>query len=447
MAVSFSPIIFLLLAGSGNTGNDVVSLLPAEDYFESRMIDVTIEKMMELAGKDPVDPKTSIQQLLAIRVLAEDPAKVKKDANFAANLKVLQDIAAGKKAQDKLGFSKEYASWAVAILTDKKLPAAPAGKKLTESALDWFPEDVGLVAAVDMGGAQVKFGQSKEVRELVSVAVKQIPRRDRTEIYDVVDEMGNMRIDRAAFAYRPDPVGNEDERIYLRVSGKADHKLLSALLQKGLTNLRIENAKGANNEPITILGGQRFDPAFAIVGDSDFLMGIGKIRGDQVPKVKQILEVRDGKSASVLKGKLAGEFKKVSDQANGLIAGTIPNEFSGDFGPPRGPFGVLPSPFVLEAMRQADGIDARFLGKFGQAEDAKTFHEDFLKLRGKAMINLKLDSKDMPFPVEPILNTLKSIKMEPKESDVSATMRVTNENISAMISGLTKMAKDLPKRD
>ena len=107
----FAPILFFLMPLSGNSVDDIVTLLPAEDYFQSRRIDTTIEKMMELAAKEPVDGKSSIQQLLALRVLGDDPAKVKKANGFAGHLQILKEIAAGEKAQDKQGFAKEYAAW------------------------------------------------------------------------------------------------------------------------------------------------------------------------------------------------------------------------------------------------------------------------------------------------------------------------------------------------
>src|SRR5262249_32852903 len=99
--------LLALLALSGGASTDVVSWLLPEHYFKAHQIDVTAAKMVELAGKDPADAKTSIAQLLAIRWLGEHPGEVKK---AAAARDLLQQIAQGKKAQDPQGFAREAAA-------------------------------------------------------------------------------------------------------------------------------------------------------------------------------------------------------------------------------------------------------------------------------------------------------------------------------------------------
>ena len=293
--MSFSTLLIFLMSLTGNTANDIVSNLPVQDYFQSRNIDVTIEKMMELAARDPVDAKTSLQQLLALRVLGEDPAKVKKAGNLAQNVKILEEIAAGKKAQDKLGFAKEYAGWALARITDKKMPLPAAGKKLTESALDWFPEYTALVAAVDMAAGPAKFGQTKELRELSSKFVKQLAPKDKAIFYGTVEEIGNVRIDRAALGYVPVGITRNDLGFY-RLSGKFDHQRLTQMLLRKLPP-KIEKLKGPNNEPITIISSGKQGAAFAFIGDTDVLVGhrIGALGDDDsLALVKQMLEIAPG---------------------------------------------------------------------------------------------------------------------------------------------------------
>jgi hypothetical protein len=438
---SISPAIIFLLAISGHTGNDIVSMLPAEDYFQSRKIEVTAEKMLELAAKDPVDAKTSIQQLLAMRLLAEDPAKAKKAEGFAEHLKILQDIAAGKKSQDKLGFSKEYAAWAVARLTDKQTPQPPPVKKLAENSINWFPTDVSFVLALDFTG-ETQFGQTKEARELVAAIAKQMPARDKTEIYDAVDEFGNVRIDRMAMGVTPRPK-NRNERFYFRFTGKGDQELIAGFVLKNAGNLKSEKTKGPQNEPITILTGGP-DVAFGMVGNSGFLIAIEDGQQGDGSRIKQMLEIRASEKPSVFKGILADELKKVSDKANGLIVSTlIPPELAREFGPPNGPFNSLPSAFVFEAERQKDGIDFRFQGKLATNDEAKAFIEDVLKLRGQAMIKMKLE-KDSPIPFDGILKTLATMKLQAKDDTVSATMRLSNEVVVTYVNAFVKMVKEKP---
>ena len=116
MAVGLGLSEFLLLVILGASPADLLSLIHADDYFQHRKIDVTVEKMIELAGKDPVDGKTQIQQLLALRVLGDDVEQVKKSPQHPAAMEPLKDIAAGMKAQEAHGFAKGYASRTLAKL-------------------------------------------------------------------------------------------------------------------------------------------------------------------------------------------------------------------------------------------------------------------------------------------------------------------------------------------
>lgn len=91
--VAFSGVgLLAILLGTG-TSTDLASLVPAEDYFRVRGIAVSVEKLVELAGTEPKDGKTQIQQLLALRLLGEDAAKVKKSQDFAKHVALIKAIA------------------------------------------------------------------------------------------------------------------------------------------------------------------------------------------------------------------------------------------------------------------------------------------------------------------------------------------------------------------
>jgi len=158
-----SGSILALLLLFTNSGGDLVTLLNAEDYFRTRGIDMEVAKLLELAGKDPVDGKTQIQQLLALRVLGENAQKYKEHfQGDAAKRKLLDDVAAGIKAQDKQGFAREYASWAVLQLGGTVAPVAveiPAPFK--EYALAWFPAGVTHAGALNVVHVQRRTCQRK----------------------------------------------------------------------------------------------------------------------------------------------------------------------------------------------------------------------------------------------------------------------------------------------
>src|SRR5262245_52485583 len=112
MAWGLGPaeMLALLLVSSG-TSMDAVSLFPAADYFKMRSIETTPAKLLELATTDPTTPKAQIQQLLALRLLAQSPRLTPE------GMRQIEAIASGTKANDKQGFAKLYAQRLLAAAT------------------------------------------------------------------------------------------------------------------------------------------------------------------------------------------------------------------------------------------------------------------------------------------------------------------------------------------
>src|SRR5215472_8383497 len=146
--VAFSLIEFLVLLGStaSSPTHDLVSLIRAEDYFKARNITIKPEQMVSLALKEPADGKTQVQQLLAIRWLGENPAAAKKAEGARA---ALEQLAAGKKAQDPQGFARLYARQALARLDGQAVPVMAAPAKSAREGCAWFSADTNVVAAVE----------------------------------------------------------------------------------------------------------------------------------------------------------------------------------------------------------------------------------------------------------------------------------------------------------
>src|SRR5260370_41902807 len=106
---------------AGGWGNDTVSLIDVQAYFQSRNVPVNAPEMTAHAARDPKDGKTQIEQLLALRWLADHP-EMTKSVGEARGL--LAEIAEGKRAQAAQGFAKQYAPPALPRL-DGKAPPAP----------------------------------------------------------------------------------------------------------------------------------------------------------------------------------------------------------------------------------------------------------------------------------------------------------------------------------
>ena len=80
VAFGFLEILVLLLVGTGSGPTDLVSFINADDYFQSRAIEVKAGSLTELAAREPTDGKGAISQLLAIRWLGDlQPPKADPD--------------------------------------------------------------------------------------------------------------------------------------------------------------------------------------------------------------------------------------------------------------------------------------------------------------------------------------------------------------------------------
>src|SRR5688572_24246438 len=189
-------VLMLLFMTGGAMSTDLVSVLPAQAYFKARGIDINIEKAVELAAKDPDSGKAQISQLLALRYLADESAKLKGSPNIDRHRQTLTDIATGKKAQDPQGFAKDYAAAALARIDGTKLSVA-AVRSPRDDAFGWFPANATLIGALD---TRLTRGETP-AKSSVSEMFKMFPEEMLNQAFTAVEKVGNIRIDRVAFAY------------------------------------------------------------------------------------------------------------------------------------------------------------------------------------------------------------------------------------------------------
>ena len=149
MFFGFAEVLVLAVLSGGTTSTDLVALVQPKHYFEYRQFEPSIDKMVDLAGEDPKDAKTQITQLTSLRYLADESAALKKSPKYAAHRQALEEIAAGKKAQDPEGFAKDYANRVLMKLDNAKPKAVKRGA-LHEDTLNWFPAHATLVGVIDL---------------------------------------------------------------------------------------------------------------------------------------------------------------------------------------------------------------------------------------------------------------------------------------------------------
>src|SRR5262245_34050407 len=318
-----SAAAVLGLLGLGGGGADLVLILPADTYFQSRRVPVNIDNMLDLAKAEPASGKAQIQQLMALRVLAEQPELLKKAKDAAAVLRTIEKIAKGELAKDRLGFSQEYATHALIAMGGKitQVKKAETGDPY-ENCLGWFPASATLVGFVDGGRLKVSATDyGKQMRALTGKLVRR--QRDWNDVFHIAEMIGNVRIERISFAYSPE--GKDKDRLFVRLGGKGDHKRIADALKVGVNQIgatvgQKEDAKGTMITTMDVLG----VTAIALIGDTDFVVaGPGGFAGGDNPNPvelrDQLLAVRAGKEMSVLKGALKDRLPKASKDAVGLL--------------------------------------------------------------------------------------------------------------------------------
>jgi hypothetical protein len=438
MYVNTMEILLLLALGSGS--NDVVSFLNPAEYFQARNIPTTVDKMVELATAEPKDARTQIQQLLALRQLANQADEVKKAKNFDDILKKIEDVANGKKAQDLHGFAADYAGRAARALGAKvELAKVEVPRdSVRDDAVRWFPKDVSLVLSMDFRYPVAD--PAKASQAIQNLLYADMPPQIKEEFYRQVEQLGNFRVERFALALTE----NEDfrkQKIYIRISGKGDHKALVDAFRRMPAPIvpQIKEEKGFRGKKVTIIdmtagpNGPAGGPVLAVIGNEDFIVAGYNSRtdGSSDEPMRQMLDVRRGKADSVLKGPLAGRLKKVAPTATGMFVGNLSERIREDFLQGPDTFRLFPKEVLVQMSRKATGMDLKLQTSLESAEKATKFVEDINRIKKLSLERLANPQPQPPgFPPVPpklydhLRDTVKSIKAEAKDREVAGTMTV-----------------------
>src|ERR1051325_3624380 len=324
MAVGFMEILVLALLAGGMSDTDLADVIQPKHYFESRQVRVSIDRMIDIAIANPKDNKAQIMQLTALRHLTDDSEAFKKAANYATNREAIVEIAQGKRAQDKAGFAREYAQRMLDKLDGKK----PAERKLAPfraaDARTGCPADSTVVGALDLRASGK--GENDPVKELL----KRIPEREKLRMYDMIEKVGNVRLERVAFAYS-DGDGQNDGRAVIRFTGKASQAGMLEMLHGLDPRDRIQSnqIKADDGTPITMVQDPTTNAGHMIilVGNTDFVLAAVEQRGKTGKAealAQQVLQVRAKKKESAAAGPLKDRLGKVPEKAVGFLLGDVP---------------------------------------------------------------------------------------------------------------------------
>jgi hypothetical protein len=421
----------LALMSGGVATPDFVALLSPPRYFQSRKIDTSIDKMMELASRDPKDAKTQVMQLTALRHLTNESEQLKKSAKFAEHRKTIEQIALGKQAQDKLGFAQEYAGVLLAKVDGAIATPVKAPPPLREDALAWFPADATLVAVFDQ--RFVRGTYKPEHAGVLPHVMKMFPDpQDREMLYDKIEQTGNVRVDRVALAMVEDKKPDRgNHKLMIRFTGKANPAWLINALKSFDDNIRFEvkQSKDAKGTPITIVheAGSR-PPHFVFVGNTDLLvLSYQKPEGKHGELVKEVLAVREKKQPNATSGALKTQLAQVPDRAMALFAFHVSDEIAKGFAADLNAAPKTISAFILRAEQAIDmNVDATM----HNAADAGKLTKRVLELRTKGIAAIKQAQQDplppgMPAGLFPmLLQVMESSQVQSKADRITARVLI-----------------------
>src|SRR5262249_14101905 len=153
--------------------------------------------------------------------------------------------------------------------------------------------DATLAGGLDLRGPAPVTMDGKQIRQMLTMATRG---REKEELIKLVDKFGNVQVDRISFAHASDPKEMKKDKIWIRVTGRADRKRIVEFIKANVTGSIIAEEKGPKEEPISIVHAKDQPPAFALVGDHDIIIGgYEGNQGDHLPVVRDALEVLAGR--------------------------------------------------------------------------------------------------------------------------------------------------------
>lgn len=412
-------LLTLFLISSGGAMPDAVSIFPTRDYFKMRGIETTPAKLIELAGQDPTTPKAQIQQLMALRLLAQER---KADP---AGMEILRAIAAGRKANDKQGFAQQYAQKALLAMEGKRW-MEPESKEKAAAGIAWFPADAALVGAVDFRLARIPGVPAAPAEPVLWRFIPEKEKRQILEkVFEVLESTGNVAIYRGAFAMAPGDKGFDNPRVYTRISGKCNTAWIVDTVKR-MTPAAFEEATGPNGEKYHALH-IHGDISLALLEEGEFLFVGGPRVRDAKSMLDEVFQVRAGKKDSALKGKISKElFAKIPQNAIGFFAMETPDDVKRQL--PLGPDIGVPDKVILFMTPALKALDIQAEGVMGTEENAKAAVKAIFATREEAIQAVKKAGGLAPgLDTGALIKLLESVQVEGKGRSVHVRLLVAED--------------------
>jgi hypothetical protein len=428
VAYGFGQIL-LLFAMTGVPVNDIASVLEPGHYLKAHEVELKAEKLVELATHEAKVGKDQLIQLMAIRWLGLHP----DDARKAGAIDALHAVADGKKGQGPHDFAKEHAARALARIEGKRLAPArtvPPGS-IRDEALAWFPAEATIFGAFDLRPAEDATATDPEA--LAKVLARVVPEPEWKPIYDFVDTVGNLRLDRIGFALEMEEQKLEPKRIWVRFSGAGDLSRLEECLATKAPAREVRKRPG--DAAIVIRTQENRPPGFGFIGSTDvIIVGFFEPLGKPLEVVDALLQARAGKRKSVVSGPFADDLKKVNAKSQGVFVAALSDSIQANL--MRGsPFKTFPTRVVAEATG-GKVLALRLRAIMKDEEAATAASKTVAQLREQGLRALKDLPPEVKIPKEAIdiaRKALTDMKVTSDGSEVTAVVRLPADAGSVLL--------------
>ncbi len=262
--------------------------------------------------------------------------------------------------------------------------------------------------------------------------MKAIPDNGKNELYNAMERVGNVRVDRFAIGY-VDAKNAGDQKIFVRITGKANPEWLANAIQTvGPPGVQMERQKAPDGTPLILLRSRNTEPLIVFVGDTDLLV-VGYLNPNaksQDDVLAEVLEVRAKKKASAAAGKLKDRLAKIPNKAVAFALGDIPTELAGELGLKLGGGALVPTKFTAFMERSAPGLDVNVETALANANAADGLVRKIGELRKQGVEALKEEMKrplppgSPPVPFQDMINILDAIQVQSKMDRVQVRVSV-----------------------
>lgn len=417
-------LLMVLSAGSVNANDWMMMVQPAE-YFKSRRIEPTLDRMIDFAIADIKTPKAQIRQLAALMHLQNESERFKSAKNYESNRMAIEEVAAGQRGADPAGFGQEYAQRLLDKLDGKKI-APPKHQPLRLDALDWFPADTRLALAFDMRNLQDISGHAR--KEILATLSEYY----RLHLYDQLESMGNVRVDRTAFGI-VDGGKAEQQKTFIRISGKGNQAWIAdALNERAGDGLEVKTSKASDGTPIMTLTSPLSGAACVLIGNTDMVVvSYEQFERRHDELVEEVLAVRAKKKPHAAAGALKDRLAKVPDKAIGFLVGDLPASMKEELGKLVEP---MPANFSVYAERTEQGIELKLEAALKDGVETGKFTEKVGALRKEGIDGLQKAMKAPPpggihVPYPSLLTLVESVQVEKKGTTAHVRGFMSNQLI------------------